>query len=322
MRAFITGASGFVGTHLVKKLLKNNWSVRILIHKKNIQESKDCEVFVGDIGEKNILEDALRDVDVLFHLAAALGGSLFDKNEFFRINTAGTQNVLDAAFKAGVKKAVHFSSAGVLGAVRNNKVANEAYPTRPISAYDQSKLEGEKIALNQTKKGNPIFVIRPGWVYGPGDRRTFKLIRAVAQKKFILVTRGQAHQTPVFIDDLLQGVMLCVEQGRYGEIYNIAGDEVLTVKQIVENIAVAINSTIPKLTLPLFPTKVAAWKLEKTFKLFKKEAPLTRGKLAFFIHPKPLSIQKATQELDYIPQTSFQTGIAQTVTWYRERGWL
>ena len=322
MRALITGASGFVGTHLTKKLLKNNWSVRILIHKKNIQESKDCEVFVGDIGEKKILENALREVDVLFHLAAALGGSLFDKNEFFRINAAGTQTVLDAAFKAGVKKGVHFSSAGVLGAVRNNAVADEAYPTRPISAYDQSKLEGEKIALNQTKEGKPVFVIRPGWVYGPGDRRTFKLIKAIAQKKFILVTRGQAHQTPVFIDDLLQGVMLCVEQGRYGEIYNIAGDEVLTVRQIVENIAIATNSTIPKLTLPLFPTKVAAWKLEKTFKLFKKEAPLTRGKLAFFIHPKPLSIQKAARELNYVPQVSFQTGIAQTVNWYRKQGWL
>ena len=174
MLALITGASGFVGTHLVKKLLKNNWSVRILIHKKNIQESKDCEVFVGDIGEKKVLEDAMRDVDILFHLAAALGGSLIDKNEFFRINAAGTQKVFDAAFNAGVKKAVHFSSAGVLGAVRNNKVADEAFSTRPISAYDQSKLEGEKIALNHAKEGKSVLVIRPGWIYGRGDRRNVR----------------------------------------------------------------------------------------------------------------------------------------------------
>ncbi len=322
MRAFITGASGFVGTHLVDKLLKNNWSVRILIHKNNISESKNCEVILGDINDKNMLEEALSEVDVLFHLAAALGGSLIDKKEFFRINAAGTKNVLDAAFKAGVKKAVHFSSAGVLGAVRNNEAADEDYPADPISPYDQSKLEGEKIALNRAKKGKHALVIRPGWVYGPGDRRTFKLIRAIARKKFILVTRGQAHQTPVFIDDLLQGVLQCVEQGRSGEIYNIAGNEVLTVRQIVENIAAATNSSIPKLTLPLFPAKVAAWKLEKTFRLFKKEAPLTAGKLAFFIHPKPLSIQKAARELGFVPQTLFQDGIAQTVNWYREQGWL
>jgi len=322
MRAFITGASGFVGTHLVKKLLKNNWSVRILIHKNSIHDSKNCEVFVGDISEKNVLEDALRDVDVLFHLAAALGGSLIHKNEFFRINAAGTQNVLDTAFNAGVKKAVHFSSAGVLGAVKNNNVADEVYPANPISAYDQSKFEGEKIALNHAKEGKPVFVIRPGWVYGPGDRRTFKLIRAIARKKFVLVTRGLKHQTPVFIDDLLQGVLLCVERGRFGEIYNIAGDEVLSVRQMVENIAAATDSTIPKLTLPLFPMKVAAWKLEKAFRLFKKEAPLTTGKLAFFIHPKPLSIQKAARELGFVPQTLFQKGIAQTVNWYREQGWL
>lgn len=322
MRAFITGASGFVGTHLVNKLLKNNWSVRILIHKNNISDSKNCEVIPGDIGEKKLMEDALKETDVLFHLAAALGGSLIDRNEFYRINAAGTENVLDAAFKAGVKKAVHFSSAGVLGAVRNNNAVDEAYPPHPISPYDQSKLEGEKIALNRAKEGNPVLVIRPGWVYGPGDRRTFKLIRAIARKKFILVTRGLARQTPVFIDDLLQGVLQCVEQGRDGEIYNIAGDEVLTVRQIVENIAAATNSTIPKLTLPLFPTKVAAWKLEKAFRLFKKEAPLTSGKLAFFIHPKPLSIQKAALELGFAPQTLFQEGMAQTVNWYREQGWL
>ncbi len=322
MRAFITGASGFVGTHLVKKLIKNNWSVRILIHKKNILESKNCEVFEGDIGNERVLEDALRDTDVLFHLAAALGASLIHRNEFYRINAVGTEKVLDAAFKAGVKKAVHFSSAGVLGAVQNNEAANESYPPHPISTYDQSKLEGEKIALKRAKEGKPVLVIRPGWVYGPGDRRTFKLIRAIARRKFILVTRGLAHQTPIYIDDLLQGVLQCLEKGRDGEIYNIAGDEVLTVRQIVENIAVATNSTIPKLTLPLFPTKVAAWKLEKTFGLFKKEAPLTSGKLAFFIHPKPLSIQKAARELGFIPQTHFQEGMAQTVNWYREQGWL
>lgn len=322
MRAFITGASGFVGTHLVKKLLKNNWSVRILIHKNNIGDSKNCEVILGDIGENKVLEDALKEIDVLFHLAAALGGSLIDRNEFYRINAAGTENVLDAAFKAGVKKAVHFSSAGVLGAVRNNKAVDEAYPPHPISSYDQSKLEGEKIALNKAKEGKPVLVIRPGWVYGPGDRRTFKLIRAIARKKFILVTRGHARQTPVFIDDLLQGVLQCVEQGRNGEIYNIAGNEALTVRQIVENIAAATDSTIPKLTLPLFPAKVAAWKLEKAFRLFKKEAPITSGKLAFFIHPKPLSIQKAARELGFVPQTLFQEGIAQTVNWYRKQGWL
>lgn len=322
MRAFITGASGFVGTHLVKKLLKKNWTVRVLIHKNTIHEHKNCEVYWGDIGKKEIQEDALKGVDVLFHLAAALGGSLIDKNEFFRINTAGTQRIFDAAVAAGVKKAIHFSSAGVLGAVPDDKAADETHPTRPISAYDQSKLEGEKIALNLAKEGQDIFVIRPGWIYGPGDRRTFKLIRAIAKKKFILVTRGQAHQTPVFIDDLILGILQCVEQGRYGEIYHIAGNEVLTVKQIVDTIAAATHSSIPKLTLPLFPAKVAAWKLEKAFRLFHKEAPLTRGKLAFFIHPKPLSIQKASRELGYAPKTNFQTGIAQTVNWYREQGWL
>jgi nucleoside-diphosphate-sugar epimerase len=322
MKAFITGASGFIGTHLARQLLQQNWQVSILCHKRDLEGLEGYRVFHGDVRDFNSLKNMLKGTDVLFHLAAALGASRINKKEFFAINVQGTENVLKAAADAGVGRVIHFSSAGVLGSVRENRPVKEIHAPSPRDVYDKTKLEGEKIALQFADNGENVVVIRPGWVYGPGDHRTFKLIKAVASKKFLLVTTGTTRQTPVYIDDLVQGVLLCAEKAGTGEIYHLAGKEDLTVKEITQLIAQAANVPFSQFPLPIFALRVAAWKLEKAFSLLGKEAPLTRGKLAFFIHPKPLSIQKAKTDLGYAPEWDFKTGIEAAVAWYRKNGWL
>jgi dihydroflavonol-4-reductase len=322
MRAFLTGASGFIGSHLVDHLLKKRWQVRVLLHQSKIHREEEIEVVRGDVRDFQALSQVLEETDVLFHLAASLGSALISEDEFYQINALGTRNILKAAQAQNVKTVVHLSSAGVLGSVRENEIADENYPVSPVSIYDKSKLEGEKIALQKALEEMNIVVIRPGWVYGPGDRRTFKLINSIAKKKFILVTKGKTWQTPIYIQDLLEGILLCAEKGRKGEIYHLSGGEVLRVKEMVEAIASATGNKIPPFTLPLFPAKLAAWTFEKIFSLFRKEAPLNRAKLSFFIHPKPLSIKKAKRELGFAPQKKFKEGMALAVAWYRENNWL
>jgi nucleoside-diphosphate-sugar epimerase len=322
MKAFVTGASGFIGTHLVEALLKNNWKVNVLLHKQGMLSEEKCGVFRGNLLDFDTLREALQGTDILFHLAAALGASLIPEREFFRINAEGTETVLRAAQEAEVKKIIHFSSAGVLGFVAENKPMMENHSPAPIAVYDKTKLEGERIALKFAQEGVDVVVVRPGWVYGPGDKRTLKLIRAIAKKRFLLVTKGTARQTPVFIDDLIQGILLCADQGQRGEIYHLAGPQVLSVRDIVTSIGEVAGVKVPRLTLPLFPVKLAATLLGKAFTLFGREAPLTEGKLSFFIHPKPLSIAKAKRKLGYKPQTAFKKGIEQTISWYKHRGWL
>jgi nucleoside-diphosphate-sugar epimerase len=322
MKAFVTGASGFIGAHLVSALLRQNWEVGVLVHETPLSGQEKVLVYQGDIQELSVMKEALQETDVLFHLAAALGASLIGRKEFFRVNAEGTGNVLRAAREAGVKRVVHFGSAGVLGSVKENEAVGEDFPPHPIDIYDKTKLEGEKTALRFSREGMNVVVVRPGWAYGPGDRRTFKLIKAIAKKRFILVTKGKAKQTPVFIHDLIKGVLLCAGKARAGEIYHLAGEEVLSVKDMVSMIAVATHSKLPSFSLPLFPVRCAAWTMEKAFYLFRREAPLSRGKLGFFIYPKPLSIQKAKTELGYSPQTDFQTGMRRTVTWYQDHSWL
>jgi nucleoside-diphosphate-sugar epimerase len=322
MKAFITGASGFIGIHLAEELLRRKWQVSVLVHERNLPQPQRFRIIRGDIKEESTLKDMFKGTDVLFHLAAALGASRIDKKEFFKINAEGTENVLQAAREARIKRVIHFSSAGVLGSVNENRAVEEDYPPSPQDVYDRTKLEGERIALRYAKEGNNVVVVRPGWVYGPGDLRTFKLIKAVANRRFILLTRGTTRQTPVYIDDLIQGVLLAAEKARAGEIYNLAGSEVLPVREIVSLIARTAGVRLFSFPFPILPLKTAAFILEKIFSLVKKEAPLTRGKLAFFIHPKPLSIRKAVAELGYSPRTDLKRGMSQTVGWYINNSWL
>lgn len=322
MRAFITGASGFVGSHLVDFLLAQDWQVRALVHKNPVVSQERIEVVEGDIRDFRDVKDALEGVDVLFHLAAALGASLIGRQEFRNINVHGTENILRAAREKGIRKAVHLSSAGVLGAVKKNEAAAEDYPVSPKNIYDQTKLEGENIARWMAREGMNIVIIRPGWTYGPRDRRTYKLVKAIHKGRFLLVTKGKTKQTPVYIQDLVRGIFLCAEKGRQGELYHLAGSEVLPIKEIVETIADAAGKKIPPFRLPLFPVRLAAGLLAFGFSNFNKEAPLTPSKLSFFIHPKPLSIQKAGQELGYSPEFDFKRGMALTLAWYKKNHWL
>jgi dihydroflavonol-4-reductase len=322
MKAFVTGASGFIGSHLIDHLLREKWSISALGHQSKITREDSIEVIQGDICDSDTYLKTLKGTDVLFHLAAALGASLINKEEFYQINVLGTANLLEAAEEAGVSKIVHLSSAGVFGSLRKNEVATEIYPTNPISNYDKTKLEGEKIALQKAKEGMDIIVIRPGWVYGPGDRRTFKLIRVINNKKFLLVSKGRRWQTPIHIMDLIEGIFLCSKQGKKGEIYHLSGGEVLSVREIVETIATLTGRRIPPLRLPLLPVKFTAWILEKLLTPLKIEAPLTPGKLSFFIHPKPLAIDKAKREIGFSPQINFREGMATTFDWYKKNNWL
>jgi nucleoside-diphosphate-sugar epimerase len=322
MNAFVTGASGFIGGHLAAALVRNGAAVRGLIRRERHSSGAEMEFIRGDLADRGLIAEACRGIDVVFHCAAALGASPLGAEEFRATNAGGTRNLLQAAREAGVRRVVHFSSAGVLGHVKKGRIADEKYSPDPRDIYDRTKLEGERIALEAADAGLDVVVIRPGWVYGPGDRRTLKLIRAISRRRFARVGTGRTLQTPVYIDDLIAGTLLCAEKGRSGEIYNLAGSEVMSVMDMAAVIAETVGVRLPKTRLPLLPTRGAAWFLGRAFGLVGKEAPLSPARLAFFLHPKPLDIEKARRDLGFAPRTSFREGMKKTAASYREAGWL
>lgn len=322
MRILVTGAAGFVGSRLVEALLARGDEVLAFDLGPGGRERPGLRVVRGDIRNETLVAESARGVDVVFHLAAALGAARLDEEGFLAVNAGGTRTVLDAAARSGIRRVVHFSSAGVLGHVAENEPADESHPVDPRDAYDRTKLAGERIALERAERGMDVVVIRPGWVYGPGDRRAFKLVRAIARGRFVLVGRGMAKQTPVYVDDLVRGTLLAADKGRRGEIYHLAGPEILTVKDVVGTIAAACGRRLPRIHAPLAPTRALAWALGKAFGLFGREAPLNPSRLAFFLHPKPLDIDKARRELGFEPKTGLADGMAATVAWAKASGRL
>jgi nucleoside-diphosphate-sugar epimerase len=322
MRAFVTGGSGFIGGHLVDALVSSGFEVRALVHRSPLRSQGKVEAWPGDICDRDLLRRALKGTDILFHLASALGSAVIGRDEFRRINAQGAECVLGAALRAGVRRVVHFSSAGVFGSVRKGDIATESSLPSPVSVYDKTKLEGEKAALRFAGSGLNVVIIRPGWAYGPDDRRTFKLIRAVCAGRFIMATRGKGFQTPVYIDDLVKGTLLAGEKGQKGQVYNLAGEEILPVRVMVEEIAAACGNKLSRFYLPRILAQPAALCLETVFAPLRREPPLSRSKLSFFVHSKPLSIGKAKRELGYAPEVSFKSGMEKAVAWYREHGWL
>ncbi len=322
MRAFLTGGSGFIGSHLIDALLEDGWGVTALVHRAPLRQAGRVETITADITDVRALESGMREADVVFHLASALGSSLIGPREFFRINAAGTEAVMEAAGRMKVPRVVHFSSAGVLGAVKDGDVADESYPARPVLAYDHAKYAGEQAARRFAAEGMDVVIVRPGWAYGPGDRRTFKLIRMVVHGPSVMATRGAARQTPVYIGDLVRGVRLAAARGRAGEVYNLAGAEVLTAAEIVKEVSSAAGRRAPRFRLPAWSARLAAYLLEQACQPLHREPPLSRPKLSFFLSSKPLSIATACCEIGVSPEVVFADGIRRTLEWYRKNGWL
>jgi dihydroflavonol-4-reductase len=322
MLSFVTGAAGFIGSHLVRALKAGGWDVRAFVHRTPLTEIPGVASVTGDIRDEAALAKAMAGVDVVFHLAAAVGSVVTDPHAFREVNVNGTEAVLAAARRVGAGRIVHFSSIGVLGAVKPGDTADEDYIPAPRTLYDRTKFEAEKAVLRAAADELDVVIVRPGWTYGPGDRRTFKFINAICRRKFALIAGAPGRQTPVYIDDLTAGTLLAAAKGRSGAIYHLAGDEILTAEEMASIVAAACGVAGPRLKLPKGPALAAAFILEKAFGLAKKEAPLNRGKLAFFLDLKAMSSVRAKNELGYAPATNFRTGTAQTIAWYRENGWL
>jgi len=322
MNALVTGGLGFVGRRLCAALAAKGWKVKAFDLQPAGGVPADIDFVAGDIRDAEAVEKAMAGTEMIFHLAAALGASRIEAEGFMAVNAGGTRNVMEAARKNGVRRVVHFSSAGVLGHVRPGDVADEKYPLDPQDTYDKTKLAGERIALEAAAAGLDVVVIRPGWIYGPGDRRTIKLVRSIAKGRFLLPGKGDTLQSPTYIDDLVAGTILCAERGRAGEIYNVAGKDALPVRVMAETIAAALGKRLPRFRPPMGPTRAAGAVLGKLFGLVGKEAPLNPSRLAFFVHPKGLKIDKARAELGFEPKVDFAEGMARAVAWYRQAGWL
>jgi len=326
LKVLVTGGTGFLGSHLIQRLAKKGEKVRALVRKtSNIDYLKqlDVEIYPGDITDKNSVREAVKGVDLVYHIAALFRQSRFPDRVYREVNVQGTRNMLEASYEEGVKRFVHCSTIGVLGHIANPP-ANENTPYNPGDVYQKTKCEGEKIALKFFKdKKFPVTIVRPTAIYGPGDTRLLKLFKYASSGKMIILGDGNIFYHLVYVEDLVTGFELCAQkENAVGEIYIIGGDKYLTLNKLVDLIAKVLGVSLLKVHFPVFPVKALSILCEKVCIPLRVEPPLHRRRVDFFTKSRAFDISKAKKELGYKPEFDLERGLELTADWYRERGFL
>lgn len=327
MKTLITGATGYVGVNLVKRLLASKHSIRALVRPKSNYiplKKLGCRICFGDITQKNSIEPAVQNVDVIYHLAATFRTARISKQTYWETNVKGTQNMLECALAAGVKRFIHCSTIGVHGNVEDPP-GNENSPFNPGDIYQVTKVEGEKLALKyQKEKGLPVIIIRPAGIYGPGDIRFLKLFQAINKRKFLMIGSGRTLWHPVYIDDLITGFELASQKdGIIGETFIIGGPEYLRLRELVNIIANALDvPPPPKFFIPAWPVQTLGAICEFICRPLKIEPPIYRRRIDFFSKNRAFNISKARNLLGYSPKHDINTGVKLTADWYRAKGLL
>lgn len=320
----VTGAAGFVGSHLVRHLAAQGQRLRIMVRKPEQAEPlRDLveEVVIADLQKPDTLNAAVAGVHGIYHIAALFRTAGVPDSAFDEVNVQGVRNILDAAIAAGVKRFVHCSTNGVHSHIANPP-ADETAPFNPSDAYQVSKLEGEKIVMScfEQEKIRGV-IIRPAMIYGPGDTRILKLFKMVANGKFFYIGRGEALTHWLDVRDLARAFELgMLKDELNAEAFLIAGKEYSTLKQDVHQIAKALEVPEPKLHLPVGPIMALAHVTEAVCKPFGIEPPLFPRRVSFFLKNRAFDISKARKLLGYEPRTDFAGEIVDIIAAYRASG--
>jgi nucleoside-diphosphate-sugar epimerase len=325
-RILVTGATGFTGGHLCKRLAAEGYSVRAFVRdpaRCAPLVSAGVDLCVGDLRDPGSLRRAVEGIDVVYHIASIFREENVSRREMWEVNVEGTRALLDAAVNVGVERFVHCSTAGVHGGIKNPP-ATEETPYAPGDYYQLSKTEQERVALDYMARGRmPVVVFRPAGIYGPGDRRFLKLIKAIRARRFVMLGPGTVQYQMVFIDDLIDGILLCGTSERApGNVYLLTGEPPVTLNQLVNTIAGVLEVPPPRWRFPVAPVYAAGFLCEIVFKPLNIHPPLYRRRVDFFRKTRAFDISKAKRELGFRPMIELRAGIRTTVDWYRETGLL
>ena len=329
-RILITGGSGFIGSKVVEKLLRKGHEIVILSREKREITSckKNISFRIGDITDIKSLKNSAKGADIIIHLAGKMEQWNTEPSELYNINFIGSKNIFSEALRSGVKHFVHCSTPGVCGIGKNYPVTeDEEYSA--WGAYEDSKIKAEEFLIKTSKTSDlTLTIVRPDFVYGPGDEQKLPLFKAIINRLAFIPGDGEALFRPTYIEDAAEGIVLASLKelnvsGRTFLIYNIAGPEVVSVKTLFNTIAKNLGKNI--FNIPIWPQTafyLLAYTFEKISKIFNLSPLLTRRRLNFLTKSHYTSIGKAKKELGYFPKIGIEEGIAKTVSWYREKEYL
>jgi 2-alkyl-3-oxoalkanoate reductase len=328
MRYLITGATGFVGGHIAEICVQRGQAVSVLARSTSDTrrlEELGATIYRGEMGDPRLVAQAVHDVDVIVHCAGKIG-SWGPVDDYRQVNVESLRVLLDACKGLALTRFLHMSSLGVYAA-RHHYGTDESQPLpkRHRDGYSQSKMEAEQLVFRYYHDfGVPAVVLRPGFIYGPGDHAVLpEIINSLRQGRVRYPgARGRRALNTIFIRNLLDAVFLTIDNDvAVGQAYNLTDGEFLSKRQFVEAIADAMGLCRPTRTPPYWFAWIVTWCFENIARLRgAKEAPVfnfTRWK--FMALNLDFSIEKARRELGYKPRVRFEDAIHETMAWFKNQ---
>lgn len=324
MKAFVTGGTGFIGSHLVDALIeKQKWNeIKCLVrNKEKWLKGKSFKKIPADLLSFNILEENLRDIDVIFHLAGVVKAP--SQKEFDQANVEATENLLRLASKTGVKKLVILSSLAAAGP-SSKKPLTENDPLQPISCYGESKKRMESMIQKVAEPDMSVTVLRPPAVYGPREEQIFTLFKMMSKGIAPIVGDGNHPRLSiVYVQDVIQAILKAAEQQEPGvHSYYISGEKITNWNEIRAIVTKVLGkNNIPVHIQPKWVKRIAAV-IETTSSFFGTYPVINREKANEMVLEWTCSNEKAEAELQYKPEYSLEEGLSRTLRWYKKNKWL
>lgn len=329
MSTLVTGATGFIGGHLARALLRRGVEVRALVRNEDKARPlrKDgIQLVKGDLGEAETLREAVQGADTVYHCAAMVGDWL-DPAEARRVNVEGTRNLIAACATAGVRRVLYISSLAVLGS-RHHFGTDESAPYAYTGdVYSDSKIDSERVVIEAVQRGTiEAVILRPGYVYGPGDRQVLpRLLENLAARRFAYIGDGSKQLNNLYIEDLEQAAFLAEGKPEaVGQAYNLTDGTQTRLDEFVTFISEYLGIPAPTRRVPPAAAWLACYGLEFLSRLTRATAPplINRSRMKFLYFNQHYSIEKAQRELGYIPRVTYREGLPPTLDWFREAGLL
>jgi dihydroflavonol-4-reductase len=325
-RALVTGANGFVGSHLVEGLLSRGYQVSCLVRKtSNLRWLSGVKVkyLYADISEKESLKNVPKEVDYVFHVAGLTKAK--SREEYFRANAQGTRNLIEICVEDNpqIERFVYVSSQAAVGPGKDSKPLDETAPCNPITDYGRSKLEGEKIALEYASQ-LPTTIVRPSAVYGPRDSDILGFFKVADKGLKTLFGKGESYMSLCYVEDLADGIILAAEGPKaIGRIYFIADDQIYSWREAFRIISQILDRKTITLRIPKAFLFIAAFVSQSAFRVLGKPAAFNVQKVRELTRRYWLcDVSKAKKELGFSPKHRLEQGARKTVRWYKERDWL
>lgn len=324
--AVVTGANGFVGSHLVDLLLSREYRVRCITRKtSNLKwlDGKNVEIVDSGLSDKDGLREALRGADYIFHIAGVVKSK--KPEGYFKGNVDNTRSLLDAAleYKNSLKRFVILSSQTAVGPSVNEIPVTEEDEPHPITTYGRSKLAQEML-VKEYKDQIPVTIIRAPAVYGERDTEILIFFKTFSQGLFTTIGFDKKLISLIHVIDLVNGIILAAQHpAAAGRTYFISSEKFYTWEEIGELTKKIMHKRPIHVKVPHFIVFTIA-AIAQFFALFSSKAATLNIEKARDItrHAWICSVQKAVNELGYHQEINIEKGITRTVNWYKEEGWL